>query len=364
MSLPLSAVIYLVTCHTGPADHFLAFSEVLKEEYEVHILAGGAGLKKLQERKVEKIESFSLENKEKAAAIEVAKKCAKAAVVITDVGDSFQYHLHEALKTHAPKAFRFSYYDNPELFVPGEYFEHATKVMGIAEGVLFANAHHAEEHLPNLKRGIGYYPLHQAERIALRRQSEQKALRTDLFKKLGLEEKGQTILMYAGGNSSVYFDRAFPAFLCFLTELAEVEDLSPFVFVLQQHPAAKGPNRDGRLIEQMKEGPNVYLSPFNSEDAQVVADTMIYYQTSMAPQFVLAGIPTIQASHEVYEDLLVTNYLCPVATHSRALWQILSNPQTKKIDEQRVCEALGVKKDWPARLKGAIEEVLKEERIK
>jgi len=369
--MSLSAVVCFVACHGGPADHFATFAEALVEKgYTVQIHATGSALNKLKDRE---ITPFSLD--EKDAAIAVAKRCAEAAVVITDVGHAFDIPLQKALADYAPNAVRFAYYDNPEPYVPGGYSAVAAKVMTAAQRVLFANANLVktpiyeapgqEVLLATEKRiGLGYYPISQAEKIAKRRASDHKQIRTQLFSKYSLQDQGEKVLVYAGGNNDEYFSKAFPAFLQFLGEAAKKTDLSNFVVVLQQHPGAKEKNLDTTLALQwldqqgQKTGvPRFFISELNSDDAQVVADGMLYYQTSMGPQFVLAGIPTIQVGHNIYEDILVKNALCSVAIDANEFLHAVTHLQRDVEVEsgyEAIKQGLGISSDWADRLEQAI----------
>ncbi len=362
MSLSLSTAICLIACHGGPADHFSTFAEhLVKKGYDIKIYATGPALKKIQDRKLE-VTSFSLENgSEEGAAIMLAEKCANAAVVMTDVGHAFDIPLQQALRAHAPQVMRLAYYDNPEPYVPGGYSAIAAKVMSVAHRVLFANANLAQENaffegLPaENKIGVGYYPIDQAEKIAKRRKDDHDRLRAQFFSRYGLEDRGQKVLVYVGGNNDEYFSKAFPAFLQYL---GEVEDLSNFVVLLQQHPGAKEKNIDCKLgsewIDQQGLKINFFVSELNSEDAQVVADAMLYYQTSMGPQFVLAGIPTIQVGHHVYEDILVKNQLCSVATNGEDLLKALSHLGDVRGEKSSFKQGLGLRSDWMDQLERAL----------
>lgn len=379
MSLAVSAAaVCFIACHGGPADHFSTFAEELTSKgHKVQIYATGPALKKFQDRKMEMIFPFSLENiSEEEAAIQLAKSCWGADVIITDVGHVFDVSLHEALKSQASKSLRLAYYDNPESYVPGGYSAVAAKVMLAAQGVLFANAnlvktplYQAPSHeicLPLGKRiGLGYYPISQAEKIAKRRMSDQSQIRAQLFSKYSLTDRGQKVLVYAGGNNEEYFSKAFPAFLKFLSEASLQGDLSNFVVLLQQHPGAKEKNFDGELVRQWLEQhsgaakiPQFFISELNSDEAQVVADGMLYYQTSMGPQFVLAGIPTIQAGHDTYEDILVKNGLCSTVTNGEGLMSALARLQKNigvESGNEAILQGLGISSDWANRLRRAIE---------
>jgi len=369
----LAAVVCFVSCHTGPADHFAVFAEELeKKGYQVRIYASGPALKKFEERSIG-VEPFDLDKtSENEAVAYIAKRCARASVVITDVGHAFQAVLHKSLAEEAPSVLRLAYYDNPEPYVPGNYSETAAKVMRAADRVLFANANLAGEpiyeapgkavELDNRKRfGVGYYPLSQAEKIALRRQSEHLTLRSQIFHQCGLEESGQTLLVYAGGNNEEYFSKAFPAFLRFLSLASQTADLSNYVVLLQQHPGAAKLNRDGQLLanwltqNQGKSLPRFCVSRTTFENAEVAADVILYYQTSMGPQFVLAGIPVIQTGHNCYEDVLIKNHLCPSAVNENELLACLQNLRRDgTVSREMIAQALGFHLDWPERLDQSI----------
>lgn len=369
--------VCFVACHAGPADHFSTFAqELTKRGYKVEIHAAGPALKKFQDRKMEWIHPFVIDNRpEMEVAIEVAKKCSKASIVITDVGHGFDISLQHCLATHAKNALRVAYYDNPEAYVPGGYSEVASSVMQAAQKVFFANSNLAslpiykktteEINIPFERRiGIGYYPLEQAERVAKRRIAERKELRSEFFVKCGLIDRGQKILVYTGGNNEEYFARAFPAFLRILTQAKQNQNFSNFVILLQQHPGAKEKSLDAKMLRDwMEENQNdvampcVIISDLNSEDAQVIADMMLYYQTSMGPQFILAGIPTIQIGHGVYEDILIKNNLCSSVVDSKAFVSTLKQLEdcAPPPREKTVRKGLGVQSEWVDILIDAIE---------
>jgi hypothetical protein len=365
MSFSVLAVsVYFIACHGGPADHFSTFAEELgKRGHTVQILANGPALDKFRARGLQNLCSFEIEDKEIRIAEEIAKSCAVADVVITDVGHSFDVLLQEALAKHAPKSFKWAYYDNPEAYVPGGYSEVAEKVMKAAQGILFANVnllpHYESADWASKKRvGLGYYPVAQAERIAARRKNEHGTLQKELF-------GNQKVLVYTGGNNEVYFQEAFPAFLRFLKEGAERYPLSDWTILLQQHPGARAKKIDEKQIEEWvaqygknENSPKLMISKLSSEEAQIVADAILYYQTSMGPQFALAGIPTVQVGHEVYRDILVENQLCAIATDAdqfiEAIEQLQRGGQNQSADVGVIQQRLGLQPDWANRLENAI----------
>lgn len=378
MLTSMSPIVCLIACHGGPADHFATYAEVLaKKGYEVQIHATGPALKKFQERGIEVKTAFSLDNltadEEDSLANGIAKTCSASPIIITDVGHIFDVKIQKALNVHAHESRRFAYYDNPEPFVPGGYSSTAAEVMEVSEGILFANDNLArakiysasgkEIDFADKKRfGIGYYPVSQAEKITEKRKSDHDIARSSFLIKNKIEDTGQKILVYFGGNNEEYFSKAFPAFLSFIAEASERIDLKNTVILLQQHPGAKVKNLDGQQIEALSkkyEGqanmPKIVLSDFSSDNAQILADAAFYYQTSMGPQFVLEGIPTIQIGHETYKDILVRNHLALSVTNADMLAQVIGNlEKMDKMPREDLLSSLGIKEDWPERLEKAI----------
>jgi hypothetical protein len=250
----------------------------------------------------------------------------------------------------------------------------AAEVMQAAQGILFANSNLTQASIfqapdtaidfgSRKKVGIGYYPINQAEKIAKRRTEEKPILRQALLQKNGIADQGQKVLVYFGGNNEEYFSKALPAFLSLLEQGMGQSDFTNLVIVLQQHPGAKAKNIDRNLFEgwaskyrQTPHAPSVIISDSNSDDAQTVADGALYYQTSMGPQFVLAGIPTIQIGHETYEDILVRNRLSPSVTSVDQFIGVIAdlNQQKKEVQRDVILEGLGIKQDWLQTLETAL----------
>jgi len=383
MSL-LPAVVF-VACHGGPADHFATFTQgLLQEGCSVQVHATGAALTKFTDRNVVQAKPFSLlSDDEDQVAIKIAKAHTKATAVITDVGHPFAAKIQKAFTQYAPKVRRLAYYDNPEKYVPG-YSETAATVMPLAEKVLFANEKLIKEELlsapgtkidlsSNHPRGIGYYPVAQAEALFLRRQSEHETARAALLEKLAFPDQGQKVLVYFGGNNELYFSKAFPSFLDFLKQAMTKSDLSKYLIVLQQHPSAKEKNLDGiKLQEWLKEcgeaaaAPKIVISDFDSTKAQIIADGALYYQTSMGPQFVIAAIPTVQVAHETYDDLLVRNKLCQTVTNKNELIIAFDKlpPFSREAPAQAaIFSGLGIRTDWLALLKKVVIEMQVEQAL-
>lgn len=374
-----AAAVCLIACHGGPADHFATFAESLSRDVgAIEVYASGPALKKFQERGIEVKVPFSIDKispeEEDVLAEQIAKACSTASVIITDVGHAFDIKVQKALARQATHVPRLAYYDNPESYVPGGYSAVAAEVMLAANGILFANSNLAKAPIfqepgkeidfgSRKKVGIGYYPINQAERIAKRRASDQLSMRQTLFSRNDLIDTGQKVLVYFGGNNEEYFSKALPAFLSLLEGGMEQSDFTNLVIVIQQHPGAKSKNIDGNMVStwmgkhsETRQAPKMILSDFSSDDAQTIADGALYYQTSMGPQFVLAGIPTIQVGHETFEDILVRNQLSPSVTDVGQFISVIDglSHQQKEIPREVILEGLGIKPNWLPTLEKAI----------
>jgi hypothetical protein len=379
-----AATVCFIACHGGPADHFATFAERLSKDVgTIDVFASGPAQKKFQERGIEVKVPFSIDKispeEEDFLAEQIAKACSIASVVITDVGHAFDIKIQKALARLATHVPRLAYYDNPESYVPGGYSAIAAEVMLASQGILFANSNLTktpvfqepgkEIDFGSLKKvGIGFYPIN-SYTIAKRRAAEQLSMRQTLLSRNNLVDKGQKVLVYFGGNNEEYFSKAFPAFLSLLEEGMKQYDFTNVVIVIQQHPGAKSKNLDGNAVlawmskhSEASEAPRMIISDFTSDDAQTIADGALYYQTSMGPQFVLAGIPTIQVGHETFEDILVRNQLSPSVTNvgqfinviDGLIYQKKKTPQEIILAREAIHKGLGIKTNWLQTLEQAI----------
>ncbi len=378
--------VCFVASHGGPAAHFAVFSKTLDPtKYEVSLLGTGQGLAKFQELQVTAKEmnptGLNIEKDGVQLARQVANICVHADIVVTDVGHPFSKDLQEALKD-LKSQFSFkhlAYYDNPESLVPGGYSKVAAQVMRASNGILFSNSNLVREPLYEDKQvlldlkdkplfGIGYYPVEQAEKIRQKRLDQHDDLRSNFLRNHGIADQGQKILIYFGGNNSEYFDKALPRFLDIVKETSQHADFSNTIVVIQQHPGAKAKNEEQRLLNEKKIlGNSVIISNFSTDDAVVLADAALYYQTSMGPQFVLAGLPVIQIGHETYEDVLVKNHLCPSVTHASSflttLDYIFKQPHQYSIQrEQQIWAGLGINKKWKEILQNSLDKIAAQKR--
>lgn len=364
MSLLTPTIVFFV-CHAGPADHFAAFAKLLEEQsvYNVQVYAAGDALKKLNERNIQTTRFFfKKETVKEQLAHQLAQKCKNAALVITDVGHEFDIALHKAFDKTG--VIHLAYYDNPESYVPGGYSKTAARVMEIAQGTIFANRNLAKADLyegPNQKielpfkkrMPLGYYPLESAERLEKLRTELGKKRRADFFAENSIQDQGQKILVYLGGNNEAYYGKALPAFLQILEEVSQKEKAfsSRYLILFQQHPGAKAEDRDKKCVMQWlkkykAESPLIF-SHTNSDNTLLIADAILYYQTSMGPLVTLAGVLPIQVGHEPYRDLLVRSRLCPVATNTEGFLKALAQVAVPvSLNQEAILERLGASSRW------------------
>lgn len=364
-----TAAICLIACHGGPADHFSTFAQELsKHGYQVQVYGSGPALKKFQDRHIEaipfNIDELDQSGKEEMAKL-LAKSCQNAALVITDLGHPFDVSIQKSLKEIVPNVTRIAYYDNPEPFVKGGYSQVAAQVMELANKVLFANSTLAKQAIyqdSNVeidlsyeqRIGLGYYPILQAEALAKKREELKLEKRGQFLQSQQINDCGQKIWVYLGGNNEEYFESAFPAFIEQLNQSVDQKDLSDAIIVLQQHPGAKVKNRDGILFEKCRKevakssnSPKLIVSSLSTDDILVFVDGAFYYQTSMGPLMALAHIPTLQIAHETYSDVLVRNHLCGSVTNANDFMNQLDQLSEKKSENlSMLYQSLGINDQW------------------
>lgn len=362
--------ICCVVCHGGPADHFATLlPELQKKGVQLHIHATPGVIEKFKEVDLQ-VHLLNINNtslSEIDVARKLAKECSKVSVLLTDLGNSFEISLQQAFKEYNPHIKRLVYYDNPESYVPGGYSEIADATIQIADRVLFSNSNltrsplyinkEKESDVPFDKRfGIGYYPMFRVQEIRKKRLEEKKtnSMRLKFFHEHQIQGKDKKLLVYFGGNNDEYYKFAFPAFQKFLANSIERSNLSDLVFVIHQHPAAKNSNRDWNYIKAWVEeignnskAPTIILSQWDSNQMQIIADCALYYQTSMAAQFALSGIPTMQIGHEIYQDILVKNKAIPSIVNTDDFLEILvkGNWESSQSDLKSLIEYLGIRHD-------------------
>lgn len=377
-------IVSFVVHHAGAAEHFSAFAQqLIASGYELNVWATGIGEKKLTEKGIEVKHSFKVEglNPEERGylANEISMNC-RNTFVITDVGHPFDAELQQTFASK--QVMSMPYYENPENYVPGGYSQRFLNVVKNAMRIGFGNSNLAEEPLfsapgelikfeDQVKRnGIGYYPVGDAEKIALSRIENRAAVRAQFFKDHGLKDDQKIkILAYLGGNNDEYFNEAFPAFLSFVCAALHDEiDLSDLIIIFQPHPGAIELNKDGIQLDQwIKVHENhPYLPTFIRylpEDALLMADALAYHQKSTTPIYALAGIPAFQTGKESYLDIPVKLGIFPSITtkeHFVSYIQALKEGSVRvpnEGDREAIYKAIGYKPDWFERLKTIIDEV-------
>jgi hypothetical protein len=359
----VTALIYFIACHGAPAAHFSEFAkELRKEGCRVEILATGPALDKLKGAGAKEFNEDILDINDPASQRLLAEKVAQSlgpgSVVITDLGHLLMASIQEAIAKEHPLIERFAYYENPEPFVPGGYMQTAAKVMASANKVLFANANLAKEPLylspsftillPLEKRiGVGYYPVEAAKFLESARGARKEIARRQFFEQNKLTDTGQKILVYLGGNNDVYFQEALPAFLMLLRE--SKLDSAENIVLMQHHPGDKKREIDLKLSG----GFPLIVSKTTSEESLLLADAVLYYQSSMAPQFALAGIPAIQVGHDTYPDILIRNNMAPSATTKEKFVEAVKACAKPKTNGKLLAD-LGISPHWLAHLKSAL----------
>ena len=377
-NITLTSLVCFIVCDGGPAAHFAAFATTLLAQYHVQstIYATGPALTKINDSNLSQsipivpflIDDSDREQQEMVAS-QLIDNCLKqgARTIITDIGNKFDPLLQAASSKYDLPAHRirsWCYYDNPEPYVPGGYSTKSDETIKVSKHILFSNMNLAQldskiYSLPGKEidltnkvvQGVGYYPVADVENLRQRRDVERDSLRAEN----GWSDT-QHLFVYFGGNNDEYFEKAFPAFLSHLSQL-DKNSLQDILFLVHQHPAAKKLNRDGLLLHEWLSKHHhvqILISTLkNSDQAQIVADAALYYQTSMAPQFALLGLPTMQVGHEVYEDILVKFKLCYVATDPIEFASGLTEMKKKtesseKIEgrKQLIYNAIGYTPNW------------------
>lgn len=326
----IAAIVYFFCCHGAAAPHFATFSDVLKNEgIETHIVATGEAAKYLSKAKVAYEER-----------LDIPQDCN---LLITDGGSSASEAIQKKTQAKSPHVKRAVYYENPESFVPGGYSEAMSKVIPIASYVLFANANLATDPTFPIDLaqknvvGLGYSNLPQE--VDLLRDKKKQNPRQLFFQEHGICDHGQKIVVYVGGANEVYYESAFPHFL----KLIENTNRSDYLFVFQQHGrAAREGNRDRAFIQAKHP---IVCSKWNFDDALSVADAVLYFQTSAAMKFVLAGIPTYQVAKEPYNDFLIRGGISLCALDQAELFSLLERPW-KSVDASVVYKGLGFDPNW------------------
>ncbi|CAF3074610.1 unnamed protein product [Rotaria sp. Silwood2] len=379
--LPL---VCFIVCDSGPATHFAEFAKNLLAigNLRIDIYASELALGKFQHLLLldgMRLISFMLDGlkseEKQTLAVDLINNCVTqgAQTIIVDIANKFNMKLQTAfnkLEISSCNIRFWCYYDNSEEYVPGGYSIRSGEMIKLSQNILFANMNLLKNDskifsLPDVQinlnnknlQGIGYYPIEIAEKLYQQRELEQNKLR----EKYGWNNI-KYLFVYFGGHNQVYYEQAFPTFLTFLSCM-DKKLCKDILFIIHQHPAAKTENQDGLLFLKWlltNRSIQIVLSSMTSDEAQIIADGILYYQTSMAPQFALIGLPIMQISNKIYEDILVKYNLCETATNSiefmNGLKVLKEKTQSLNLIEQKqlIYNAIGYRFDWFQNLQNVI----------
>ncbi|MCH9811538.1 hypothetical protein K0U07_02100 [bacterium] len=263
------------------------------------------------------------------------------------------------------------YYDNPEKFVSTTYSTLAEKMVAVSDVILFSNHHHARVGiLGGTKKpvdltqiecvGLGFYSQSIADQMLDFSKEEKDAFRKQLFTSHSIEDRGQKILVIAGGANEEYYKAFFRFMLIARNILWDHHNLfDNTVFVLQQHPRAmQQGDKDGNciktaeMINQYNPSHNVHfvVSNLKTPQALALANTVVYYQTSMAPQFILGGVKkVIQMVDSVpNKDMLVSAGIPTVCNEVELRGAIRGS--TSSVNKKTIVDKLGIDPNWKANL--------------
>lgn len=361
-----------LVAHPNPANHFVEYAQIFEEqEIPYQIIAEEKVAAKFSHlgSRLRVIDSSQLN--EEIFLEKLVSSVHDKSMIIMDISSELWLKFYERLDFRKSELEKCVYYDNGETVVLGGYSKMASKVIPLAQVILFANASLTQKSLeeePGVpidlsnkeKFGIGYYPIEEVQRVLQIRESGQaENIRHCLFERYGIEDTGQKVFVYAGGANTEYYQRAFPHFIGLMKELLDNREssLENSVFILQQHPRAR---EDGNLDEKemLKIRKGIESGAFSSSFHFIVSDLstvqclsiahgVFYHQTSMAAQFALARIPVVaQVSHEVYSDILIKSGF-PFIENSQELSQILlKEDDIEEVSIQRVRDNLGMDLAW------------------
>lgn len=373
----MAEFICFIASHTGPAQHFYRFAQEISADRKVEIHANGAASDALRPLNSARVKHLKDSSASFEAALEaLVVKCREASMIIVDVGSEESLTIVKRLRLEFPRKNIVVYYDNPENYVPN-YSELAVDIMQLGSSVWTANASYESEplltegeleiNLPCFPpTGIGYYNKAKVEELIARRADSAEE-RAKFFEAHDLEDRGQRVVTFFGGNNSRYFDQSLPEMLSLLEKVIADTDLSKTIIVLQQHPVARREEKkDAPTIQKWykqnasnQHCPQVVVSQISSSDvAQVVSDGALYDQTSMSIQFAWIGMKVAQVG-ECDEDILYRKKIAPHLENAEVMGTWLTSlgeaPAEAVAEEDGSFEdAIGYKPDWADRLRAAV----------
>ncbi len=328
-----------ITLHSLPAEHFVCFEKILQGHSIPTFTIFGDVAKRALKGKAPFYDLDLLDQTDmELFAEEIAIICECAQTICVAIGHASSGYILKAIQEmYAGSKRVIVYYDNPETAVPGGYSEVAESaiLLGKPKEILFANKNLACESigicrgLEGVKRiGLGFYSLEQVEMLKMMRKDREKS----------------RVFIYLGGSetNTEYMDKAFPAFVKMIQKMSFEEEEATLYF--RGHPRSSG--RDFAQLEAIfKKGLTVLLSPNDLLESLALADYALYYQTSLSPLLVLAGVNPIQVGHEVYHETLVDKGIISVANTFEELEKIVSTPFFLP-SEEVVYDAIGYDPKW------------------
>lgn len=372
----MAELICFIASHTGPAQHFYRFAQEIAADRKVEIHAIGAASDALRPLNSARVKHLKDSAHSFEAGLEaLVQKCKEASMIIIDIGSEESLVIVKRLRLEFPGKNIVVYYDNPENYVPN-YSELAVEIMQLGSSVWTANASYESDPLftegeleialPSFPpTGIGYYDKAKVEELKARR-ADSADERAKFFQAHDLEDRGQRIVTFFGGNNSRYFDHSLLKMLSLLEKAIAVTDLSDTILVLQQHPVARREEKkDAPIMQKWYEQnavnrhcPQVVVSKIPSSDvAQVVSDGALYDQTSMSIQFAWIGMRVAQVG-ECDEDILYRKKIAPHLENAEVMGKwltFLGKASAEAAEEDGSFEdAIGYKLDWADRLRAAV----------
>lgn len=364
MLFSLIATVGFLLSHPNPCEHAQEFIQAYeKTGEECRIYTDNDAAAKRFNNNVEIIPIENEDDLEKAARL-----LEKHDKIIVDISIPQWKAILEKVGTGTKK---IAYYDNPERFVSPSYSQLAEEIIDRCDTVLFSNKHHASLGVLNHRKqridlsnkeviGLGFYPQKIAEGMLNTTPEEKLAIRASLLSSHSIEDTGQKILVIAGGANEEYY-KAFFRFMLYVRYLVWEKD-NPFentILVLQQHPRSiQLEDKDGNcfktaeMINKYNPSHKVHFMISNLPTAQAlaIADTIVYQQTSMAPQFILGNAKKVFqiADKEPNNDILLSVGVPWVATEA-ALKEVLKK-NAPPTSYKNLTNKLGMDPNWKANL--------------
>ncbi len=316
--------VALVALHPAPAEHFLAYAKVLRENgHSVRFFAGEEAWKKIDGA------GELCGNFDQLIPCQLSPDC----LIILDI------HLPALYEEKVRKFKRLLYYDNFEPYVPGGYSELlALRLQTQFDGLLFASRKLAHEPIYGAPGkeiakdipcyGIGFYP--GVEEIAPASQ-----------KKKGL-------LLYLGAANPLFFDKGLPFFIDLLLRKPHGGE---WTLLYQPHPRAAYYNSpDLHMLEAAREALKkrsieLVISTGTPDEAMAEAMAVFYFQTSMIPRALLRDLALYQVAEEANEDFAIRSGFASWIDSSDSL-QAAIEKKCERVDRAAVMSAIGYDAAW------------------